>query len=283
MSQDATVNSQLLERIRDLSSGLPEQQKKVAIYILCHYKEASFSTATTIAMKLGVGATTINRFSQQIGYAGWADLQADLQALVQSELTALDRIDLQDAPSEAFKKVLNAEIDSLNRNIRLISKQHYLDALDLIASKKKLLIVGHQASEAPAVYASYCLSKVRTNVHRFDLSNSDVLGMINRLSSEDVALVFAHPRYPIKTVQAIDIFNKYSVPIILVTHSENSPYVNKAHVVLGISIRYHQFTDGLSPLICLVNALALDLYWRNEAEGKKNLETFESVTPYLFV
>lgn len=108
-------------------------------------------------MKLGVGATTINRFSQQIGYAGWADLQADLQALVQSELTALDRIDLQDAPSEAFKKVLNAEIDSLNRNIRLISKQHYLDALDLIASKKKLLIVRHQASEAPAVYASYCL------------------------------------------------------------------------------------------------------------------------------
>ena len=53
-----------------------------------------------------------------------------------------------------------------------------------------MVIVGHQASEAVAVYAQYCLGKIRKNVTRFVTDVSATPGLANQLSDKDVALVF---------------------------------------------------------------------------------------------
>ena len=271
-----------LEKIKKVFALVAGQQKKLAIFILENYKQAAFMTSTNLAIASKVSPATINRFCQQLGYKGYSDFQSDLQALLQNELTALDRVENPADQKFSLEKVWVSEINALNQSLKRISLESYSTALDLLAGARNIYIVGHQACGPVALYAAYCLSKVRSHVERFDMGALDCLGMINSFGTEDVALVFNMPRYPIKTIQALQNLKKAGVKIVMVAHSELCENVQLADALLVLPVCYHQFADGLSPLISLVNALALDLYKRDEVEGKRCLEIFEKNSMFFF-
>lgn len=272
--------------LEKLSAKLPDmsmQQKKIARYVLEHYKKAAFMTSVNLAKSSESSAATVNRLAVMLGYAGYAEFQLDLQMVIQSELTALDRIDEERSEIDSLSSVFREEARALERALQNISKTEYANALKEIDSGRKLVVVGHQASEPVAEYAVYSLSKVRPNVQRLDIGRLDGFNLATSLCAQDVALVFGMPRYPKRTDEAIEELKKRQVPIILVAHSELNPYCEDAKIKLIVPVRYHRFTDGLSPLISLINSLALDIYKRNEQAGRESLERFESVAKHLYV
>lgn len=273
----------VLEKIVETVGSLPLQQKKVAEFVLQNYKDVALMTANTLATKAQTSPTSINRFCVNLGFTGFSDFQNQLKALLQNEWTALDRISGDNQSHGALKHVFKEEAEFLMKSLERLSPKRYEETLDLISKARRLFIVGHQASEAVAVYATYCLGKIRADVSRFNLEQSSVLGKINALCDRDVAIVLAHPRYPLRTIQALQTLKEHDVKIILITHTEASPYAKYADVLLSIPICYHQFSDGLSPLFCLINSLAIDLFERDEKEGKRCLEEFEKTTDFLFV
>lgn len=95
-------------------------------------------------------------------------------------------------------------------------------------------------------------------------------------------MVIGMPRYPKQTVDLMKILSGKKVRIALITHSEFSPLIKDADAALTLPISYHRFTDGLSPLICLINAFALDLYNENKNEADKCLGFFESLSKVVF-
>lgn len=281
MENENKVNGNLLLKIRQNLLDLPKQQKNIANFILLNYKEAAFMTAAVLAMKADSSPTSLNRFCLKLGFKGYADFQNELKALLQSEWTALDRLQSKET-NGTLNSILREEAESLVKNANIINEDVYKKALKLLCEARQLVIVGHQASEAVAVYAQYCLGKIRKNVTRFVTDVSATPGLANQLSDKDVALVFAHPRYPVRTIEALEILKKHKVKTIIVTHTELSPLANQAEVLISIPVRYHVFSDGLSPLICLVNAFAVDIFKSNEAEGKRCLEEFEDLSQYVF-
>lgn len=93
---------------------------------------------------------------------------------------------------------------------------------------------------------------------------------------------FLEPRYPKLSLDLLEMLLKQKCQIVLITHSEFSPLIQYADVSITLQIRYHRFTDGLSPLICLINAFALDLYKANETKGQSSLSFFEDLGHILF-
>lgn len=273
----------VLEKIKKVFAHGLGQQKKLAIFIIENYKQASFMTSTQLAMASHVSSATINRFCQQLGYKGYSDFQSDLQALLQNELTALDRVETRTDQKFALEKVWTTEINALHQALKRISLDSYAEALNLLAQARNVYVVGHQACEPVAVYSAYCLSKIKSHVERFDLGALDCLGTVSRLGPDDVALVFHMPRYPIKTFQSLQILKAAGVKIVMVTHSELCENAQFSDVLLVTPVCYHQFADGLSPLISLVNALALDLYKHNKQEGTRCLQNFENASSYFFI
>lgn len=281
MAIENTSTNDLLVKIRQMMAHLPKQQKNIADFVLMNHKEAAFMTAAVLAMKAGSSPTSLNRFCLSLGFKGYSDFQNALKALLQSEWTALDRLQSEETDG-TFESILKQEAEELIKNARLINPERYKEALDLICKARQLLIVGHQASDAVAVYALYCLGKIKRNVTRFITDAVSGPGLLNQVGDEDVALIFAHPRYPIRTLEALKVLREHHVKIVLVTHTELSPLANQADVLISVPVRYHVFSDGLSPLICLVNAFAIDIYKSDEKEGKRCLEEFEKLTEFVF-
>lgn len=276
-------NKNLLSLIRERSAFFSGQQKKVADYLLVNHKKAAFLTTTELSIATGASSATINRFCVSLGFKGFSDFQRALQGVIQNELTAIDRAEVEPSSGSSLSRIFQSEIISLQNALKLIPRGIYERALSLLINAGTLVVVGHQASEALARYGSYTLGKVRPSVRRLDVGELDASGILSGLGPGDAALVFCMPRYPVKTILALRALKDIGVPVVMVTHSELSVYAPLGDVVLAVPVKYHSFADGLSPLFCLLNSFASDIYRHDADKGKKNLESFERLAKDLFV
>ncbi len=71
---------------------LTEAQKRAARYIMDHYEESIFLTASKLAEKAGVSEATIVRFAQVLGFDGYPKLQQMLRTQLQDRLTTVTRL-----------------------------------------------------------------------------------------------------------------------------------------------------------------------------------------------
>ena len=67
------------ERIREAYPHLSKSFARLADFILDSYLETAFMTATELGHAVNVDATTVVRFSQQLGYAGYPELLREIQ------------------------------------------------------------------------------------------------------------------------------------------------------------------------------------------------------------
>jgi DNA-binding MurR/RpiR family transcriptional regulator len=63
------------ERIRQERVNMSKSFAKLADFLLDSYVEAAFMTASELAHVLNLDAATVVRFSQQLGYNGFPELQ----------------------------------------------------------------------------------------------------------------------------------------------------------------------------------------------------------------
>lgn len=267
--------------LRRLQAALGEaspRQRAAAAFILENNKKAAFLNSTALAKAAGVSESTIIRLAAALGYSGFPEFQAALQAVIQHELTALERLPEAEEPGAdtVLAAVFQAEAKSILRALGGVSMAEFTRAVDLLDASRRVYVAGAQASTAFAVYGAYSLGKVRPDVSLLSLDPPDIASVANGMGGQDAALVFGLPRYPTKTVRLLRLLHERKVPVILVTHSLSSPLCLDAAVAIAVPVRYHAFTDGLSPVFCLLNALILGVYQKNEERGREYLNHFES-------
>lgn len=78
--------------VRKLSKG----HKKIAAYIKENYDKAAFMTASALGAKVGVSESTVVRFATELGYKGYPELQKELQQMIKSKLTAVQRMEVSE-------------------------------------------------------------------------------------------------------------------------------------------------------------------------------------------
>ncbi len=68
-------------------------QKQAAQYIMDHYEESIFLTASKLAQKAGVSEATIVRLAQVLGFDGYPKLQQMLRTKLKDRLTTVTRLE----------------------------------------------------------------------------------------------------------------------------------------------------------------------------------------------
>ena len=267
----------VIVRLQTALREMSPRQRQAAEYILENNKKVAFLNSTTLAKAAKVSESTIIRLAVGLGYDGFPAFQAALQEIIQHELTALERLPAPgENPENNFvSSLFEAEAQSITQSLRALSLSEFEKAVNSLDVAERVYVAGAQASGAFAYYSAYSLGKVRPEVFLLKPEAEDMASVANGFGEGDVALVFGLPRYPTRIVRLLSMLHSRKVPVILVTHSPASPLALNAATVLAMPIRYHSFTDGLSPVICLINALILGVYQKNEARGIACLRQFE--------
>ena len=139
------------ERIREAYPSFSKSFARLADFLLDSYLEAAFMTATELGHAINVDATTVVRFSQQLGYGGYPELLREIREKIKSQLLAQPQ---KTGEAESLDDVVGtamAELDSLFEQTRRLLDtgvvQRLVNRIDA-AGKIYLLPDSHARSAA---------------------------------------------------------------------------------------------------------------------------------------
>ena len=155
-------------RLIEIEPQLPKRLRQAATYALEHPDEFALGTASTLARNAEVQASTLVRFAQTLGFAGftelqevfrsrlrdrWPDYSERLRALQQSARDSGD-------PAHLMFGFADSAAASLARLRDNVQRRELDQAVSLLAGARTIHCLGQRRSFCVAHYLTYALSQL---------------------------------------------------------------------------------------------------------------------------
>ncbi len=263
--------------IRRLSKG----HKKIAAYIKENYDKAAFMTAAALGKKVGVSESTVVRFATELGFRGYPELQRELQQMIKSKLTAVQRMEVSKSligDGDVINSVLNGDIELIRETAERTSRADFQNALDEINRAKRIYILGVRSSAALASFLAFYFNLVFDSVVLVDTSSaSEMFEQMFRIDENDVCIAISFPRYSKQTVNALRFIADRKAKIIAITDTEKSPIASFANHLLVARSDMASVVDSLTAPLSLINALIVGVTLSRREEVYNNFNKLEGI------
>ncbi len=175
------------ERIRSAYPGLTASFKRLGDFILDSYTQIAFLTATEVAHALDLDPATVVRFAQRLGYAGYPDMQREVQQRVRRELMGVPEA-MDSGPPEAADEALRLASEHLSRARSMFpveAAQRLIAALD---EAQRVVILAEGAARAPAQSLATALESSGAVVQFAAGSAHDIARALSACRRKDLVL-----------------------------------------------------------------------------------------------
>ena len=250
----------VLHTIEDNLSTFSKGQKRIGRYILDHYDQAAFMTASKLGKTVQVSESTVVRFATQLGYEGYPSMQRALQEMIRGKLTSIQRIQASDgelAGSNLMTNVLQRDMEKIRMAIDQTESAEFERVVDTIIGAKKIYIVGFRSSSFLAGYLNFYFRLIFENVVLVQGGAAGTFDQLFRVSPGDVVIGICFPRYSELALKTIHFASDRGATIIGVTDSELSPINQMASCSLLVRNEMISFVDSLAAPMSMLNALIL--------------------------
>lgn len=259
---------------------LSKGQKMIAQYIMNNYDKAAFMTAARLGEKVGVSESTVVRFANALDFEGYPQLQRELQEMVRTRLTTVQRIEMSTDYTNnenALKNVLKEDIDNLRITMDGIDFKVFEEAVNAIVEAKSIYIVAMRSSIALADYLGFYLNLIRDNIHMSNRSVLDVFEMLFRIEKDDLVIGMGFPRYASKTIEALSYAKSQDAKVLAITDSVLSPLAAYADYTLTAKSNMESFVDSLVAPMSLLNALIIAVSMKKKGTVSSTFSKLESI------
>jgi DNA-binding MurR/RpiR family transcriptional regulator len=260
-------------RLIEIEPQLPKRLRQAAAYALGHPDEFALGTASTLARNAEIQASTLVRFAQTLGFAGftelqevfrsrlrdrWPDYSERLRALRQN---ARDRGD----PTHLLFGFADSATASLARLRDNVQRRELDQAVALLAQARTIHCLGQRRSFCVAHYLTYALAQLGIKASLID--NVGGLGPeeLAQANGDDALIAVSFAPYTPSTVDLATRARRAGVPIVVITDSALSPLASLAEVRFEIVESDFGSFRSLSATFCLAMTLAV-------AVGEKRTE-----------
>ena len=254
----------LKRRLIEIEPRLPKRLRQAAAYALDHPEEFALGTASALAASANVQASTLVRFAQTLGFAGFSDLQEVFRShLLKRWPDYSERLKaLQENARDSSDptNLLFGFADSATASIRRLregAQRRDLDrAVDLLARARTIHCLAQRRSFCVAHYLTYALSQLGAAARLVD--NVGGLGpeQIAEARKEDALIAISFAPYAPLTVDLARRARRAGAPIVVVTDSALSPLASLADVRFEVVESDFGSFRSLSATFCLAMTLA---------------------------
>ena len=271
----------ILARIQENTKDFSKGQKRIAAFILESYDKAAFMTASRLGKQVGVSESTVVRFAAELGFEGYPSMQQELQKMIRSRLTSVQRIAVaQDriGSQDVLDSVLPLDIEKIRQTLEELDRESFYRATDAIAAARKINIVGVRSSQALAVFLHFYLSLIFDGVVLVSANSaSEVFERLFWVGPEDVVLGISFPRYSTRTVEAMKFARDRGATTVAITDSEASPLARESKYTLTARSDMASFVDSLVAPLSLVNALLVEVSRKKDDNLGKTFQSLEKI------
>ncbi len=279
--REKSMTKSILNKIDALYTKLSKGHKKIADYIMTNYDKAAFMTAARLGETVGVSESTVVRFATELGFEGYPALQSDLQELIRSKLTSVQRMQsasVRIAQDEILETVLNADSAMIKATLDQTSKENFNQAVAAINRARTIYILGVRSAATLANFLAFYFRPVYDNVVLVDSARaSEVFEQIFRIDERDICIAISFPRYSNQTINALHFIHDKKATVISITDSEQSPIARFADYLLIARSTMASFVDSLVAPLSLINALIVAATFNRRSEVYDNLNKLEKI------
>lgn len=258
---------------------MSKSHKMIAGFISRHYDQAVFMTAAKLGETLGISESTVVRFADRIGYAGYPEFQRALEECVKGKLSDLQKMDEKygnSTQSEVLASVIAADIEKLQHTIDHLEPAAFESAVETILTADTIYIMGLRSNEPLAEFLHFYLNMIRGGVVLLKTTSvSETFEQMIRINDKDCFIGISFPRYSMRTLKAMEFASDRNAKVIAVTDSANSPICLYSSCNLLARSDMVSIVDSLVAPLSVINALVVALCLRSPLEVRRNLEMLE--------
>ncbi len=274
-------NTDLLKIIQEKQNTFSKGQKQISSFILAHYDKAAYMTAAKLGALVGVSESTVVRFANELGFAGYPELQHSLQEMIRSKLTTIQRIEITNdriGESDLLEKVLNSDIEKIKHTLDEIDRTSFENAVDDLIGAQMIYIIGMRSSSSLASFMYHYLNLVFPHVRLVrTTSGSEIFEQLLRINDKDAIVGISFPRYSKRIINALGYAKKQGAKVISITDSAASPIAANADDLLLAKSDMASFVDSLVAPLSIINALIVAIGRKKQDEIAETFGKLERI------
>jgi DNA-binding MurR/RpiR family transcriptional regulator len=240
------------ERIVAHAERLTSTERRIAEVLTREPQAVAFGTVAGVARLAETSGPSVVRLAVKLGYEGFVDLQADVQAELARQLApARERI-RQKPAGDLMGRAHSTEIDNVARSLQGIELQK-LEACAQLLSDRRLrvwVMVSTMLTPAGAVLATQ-LGQLREGVSLLSGSEMAMGRQLAGFSAGDVVVAIDIRRYEASLARLVRWAKERGAVVIALTDGPLAPIAAGAREVFYI------FAEGIGPFDSVTGAVAV--------------------------
>ncbi|RWQ31041.1 MAG: MurR/RpiR family transcriptional regulator [Mesorhizobium sp.] len=227
-----------------LSSGtvhFPKRLRQVAIFLWQHPSDVALGTIAQVAEQAGVQPSTLVRFAQIFGYAGFSDFQGLFKDHVKGswpEGRGRDGQERAATEPNANLHFLNGMVGASQASLGRIDNNFDIASfermVDLLASADLIYVIGSKRAFPVTTYLSLTLSQQGVRNVLVDNVGSTALDQVGCIGKRDVVLAVSFSPYNSITPDLVAVAHERKARIVTITDSTFSPLVKLSDTWLEV-------------------------------------------------
>lgn len=273
----------LLTDIQEKMPRLSKGQRRIANFLMEHYDKAIYLTAAKLGEIAGVSESTVVRFAIELGFDGYPKLQAALEEVVKTKLTASQRMRVSyDRIAKKDKHILNTvlenDADRIYSTLSSISSDEFNKAVKNLVEAKTVYLVGGRSAAPLCSFFAFYLNLMRPGVVNVGIAGAtELFEQIFRVDRGDVFVGISFPRYSQRTIKAMEYAYTRGATTIALTDTDKSPLTSYASCCLTARSDMVSFVDSLVAPLSVINALLVAVSLNIHEELDQNLDRLEKL------
>ncbi len=259
----------LQDEIRQRYDNLSKRLKQVAQYVLDNNNSIVFDTVATIAERADVPPSTLIRFANAFGFAGFNEMKQIFRENLMEETSnyterlqlsrRLDEHEQQETSGDILSIFAQANSQALQKLAAQTSEAQLKQAVDILNNANNIFIIGLKRSFSIACYLDYAL-------HHLDCRSFVINGLggmfdeqLSQVKKGDAVVAISFSPYAQETLNIMNITAQKGIKQIAITDSQISPLLAFSDVSFVIKEAQVKGFRSQCASMTLVQTLAIAL------------------------
>jgi DNA-binding MurR/RpiR family transcriptional regulator len=248
--------------------GLSKQLQRIARFALEKPHDLALNTVAASAGALEVQPSSLVRFANALGFAGFSEMQRLFRSyLVERSTSYRDRIAALRAgarsggssPPEVLDQFVAESIQGLGELQERIRAVELRAAVRLLAGAQTIAVIGLRRSFPVASYLAYALNRLELRTLLLDGAGGMNREFAQHLGRRDVLVAVSFRNYTAETVEIAADCRGRGVSVVAITDSPLSPLAAAASVCFDLGEDSGRAFRSLVEPLCLAQSLVVSV------------------------
>ncbi|NLS19355.1 MurR/RpiR family transcriptional regulator [Rhizobium sp. P40RR-XXII] len=226
----------ILKKISAQLEAMAPADRQIGRFIIDNPDQMLRLSSAALAVETGRSQSSVVKFSQKLGYAGYQELKLAVSEAKAQEWQAPagmihGTIEVGDGYLTILQKLLGSKMQAMQQTISVNNEANIEKALEALHDARRIHLAGVGASSLVARDFSYKLMKLGRNVLH-DSDSHVQMANASTLGPDDLLFALSYSGASIETLRIAELASQRQATVVAVTGLQDNPLARVADICL---------------------------------------------------